>query len=552
MLHDSQTDMVFISRALDINHHRFYESLTDAFYEANVRYDVMPTQEFLCSVGIFESSVGILERRQNLKKIIWLRDYMPVTVDKHGGIEQFLCDSSPNMLLVCNQFGITPFQNDIKLDGSNILVDKKGCVYMTDIVFEKNPDIPRDKLICDLKQSLNARTIKFIPRDESDKYGHVDRMMAIADDGTLITDLSWEYLNFLRVGNNIFVAQLGKPTDEPAIRRIQEAYPNCTIYPIKHAQSLTRLGGSLHRATWNTLQDGYRNSRVFKPSKRHPFNPFSADAFTEKRIRELVEYYNGNHFAINEWKAFFRAFKSFWFYEVEHNDVDHDPDMLFGKMMEGMRRFLKSPYFNDIAKLQNICYNLSRYIINIPKLIIPWDTLFHEYEPQRPLQTFFIRFRDCEAKITSCILSKHLFIDDEAELKSMVEKEAKDAEERNDGTVYILNYPCQWDYGKSRISHYRYELRACVDEKYHLKLVIYYDTTMGHFTLSQYAQWRCRIMSFFDYCTPKPDIKTLVKYKAARVWRFLGKSFTQERLEELCSDYGITPEQALGWKDYWL
>ena len=115
MLHDSQTDMVFISRALDINHHRLYESLTDAFYEANVRYDVMPTQEFLCSVGIFESSVGILERRQNLKKIIWLRDYMPVTVDKHGGVEQFLCDSSPNMLLVCNQFGITPFQNDIKL-----------------------------------------------------------------------------------------------------------------------------------------------------------------------------------------------------------------------------------------------------------------------------------------------------------------------------------------------------------------------------------------------------------------------------------------------------
>lgn len=553
MLHDSQTDMVFISRALDINHHRLYESLTDAFYEANVRYDVMPTQEFLCSVGIFESTVGILERRQNLKKIIWLRDYMPVTVDKHGGIEQFLCDSSPNMLLVCNQFGITPFQNDIKLDGSNILADKKGCVYMTDIVFEKNPDIPRDKLICNLKQSLNARTIIFIPRDESDKYGHVDRMMTIADDGTLITDLSWEYLNFLRVGNNIFVAQLGKPTDEPAIRRIQEAYPNCTIYPIKHAQSLTRLGGSLHRATWNTLQDGYRNSRVFKPSKRHPFNPFSADAFTEKRLRELVEYYIGNPLSNNEWNAFNRAFKRFWYSMVDIHGVDDHHNNLFKELVESMQCLLKgTPYFNGIAELQNICYHLSRYIINIPKLIIPWDTMFHEYEPQRPLQTFFIKFRDCEAKITSCILSKHLFIDDEAELKNMVEKEAKDAEKRNDGTVYILNYPCQWDYGKSRISHYRYELRACVDEKYHLKLVIYYDTTMGHLTLSQYAQRQCSIISFFDYCTPKPEIKTIVKYKAGCVWKLLGSCYTRVQLERYCTLYGITTDQALQWKNKWI
>ena len=78
-------------------------------------------------------------------------------------------------------------------------------------------------------------------------------MMVIADDGTVITDLSWEYLNFLRVGNNIFMAQLGEPSDKPALQRIREAYLSCTVYPIKYVKSLTRLGGGLHCATWNTV-----------------------------------------------------------------------------------------------------------------------------------------------------------------------------------------------------------------------------------------------------------------------------------------------------------
>ena len=38
--------------------------------------------------------------------------------------------------------------------------------------------------------------------DKSDIYGHVDGMMAIADDGSLITDLSWKYLIYLVDGCN--------------------------------------------------------------------------------------------------------------------------------------------------------------------------------------------------------------------------------------------------------------------------------------------------------------------------------------------------------------
>ena len=41
-------------------------------------------------------------------------------------------------------------------------------------------------------------------------------------------------------------------------------------------------------------------------------------------------------------------------------------------------------------------------------------------------------------------------------------------------------------------------------------------------------------------------------HKAACVWTLLGKNYSKEQLEQYCFLYGITTEQALNWKDYWL
>lgn len=48
------------------------------------------------------------------------------------------------------------------------------------------------------------------------------------------------------------------------------------------------------------------------------------------------------------------------------------------------------------------------------------------------------------------------------------------------------------------------------------------------------------------------DAATEIKHKAACVWKLLGAFYTQAELEKYCSLYGITPEQALQWKNYWL
>ena len=46
------------------------------------------------------------------------------------------------------------------------------------------------------------------------------------------------------------------------------------------------------------------------------------------------------------------------------------------------------------------------------------------------------------------------------------------------------------------------------------------------------------------------DKVTAIKHKAICVWQLLGSHYTQEELEKYCALYGITPEQALEWKNY--
>ena len=48
------------------------------------------------------------------------------------------------------------------------------------------------------------------------------------------------------------------------------------------------------------------------------------------------------------------------------------------------------------------------------------------------------------------------------------------------------------------------------------------------------------------------DAETEKKHKAACVWKLLGLQYTQPQLARYCALYGITLEQALQWKNYWI
>ena len=488
MLHDSQTDLVFIPMAIRYHFPRFYKSLIAAFRAAHVKCWELPyTGE---------------------KTHLWARDYMPITIDGKGDIAQFRYDPDylrapryyrykPDMVPIWDDMEMTPFRyEDIILDGGNVLTDKRGNVYMTDKIFLENPNYPRDLLIKNLKKALNARSIKIVHWDKSDIYGHVDGMMAIADDGSLITDLSWEYLNFLRVGNKIFMAQLGKPSDAPAVKRIQEAFPDCEVYPIKYAQSLTRLGGGIHCATWNTLEHGHQNAKYFKPSKRHPFNPFDDDAFTEERLRAVLEYDLKRQLSDDEWEAFNKPFFMYW-NDLYLLDKVFSPNDMFDAIKKDLET-KNSPYFRSDKELTDVVDNLITYMMHVPKLILPDNT---EYNPKAvyiPSKVMYVHFKDTVARLTSFNIEyEHQTKDiyDEIGYTEQVEKEVAEAAQRKDGTVYVLKYRhCD----KRRICPYRYTLVASVGWKKHVRVIFYDDAPVVDLPIVDYFKDVIAGINFFD------------------------------------------------------
>ena len=48
------------------------------------------------------------------------------------------------------------------------------------------------------------------------------------------------------------------------------------------------------------------------------------------------------------------------------------------------------------------------------------------------------------------------------------------------------------------------------------------------------------------------DAETETKHKAGCVWKLIGSHYSQEELETYSALYGITTDQALQWKSYWL
>ena len=48
------------------------------------------------------------------------------------------------------------------------------------------------------------------------------------------------------------------------------------------------------------------------------------------------------------------------------------------------------------------------------------------------------------------------------------------------------------------------------------------------------------------------DAETEIKHKAGCVWKLLGSHYTQAQLARYCALYGVTTEQALQWKRYWM
>ena len=223
---------------------------------------------------------------------VWVRDYMPVQVSRDRFIQfryepDYLKDApeyKPDVHCILDQLGINVCCSPINLDGGNIIScgDK---VIMTDKIFQENPQYTHNRLIEELTELLEAELV-LIPWDIYEEYGHADGMVRYMGDGRVLlnnysdfdrplrkrlldalrphfdveelhygchTANSWAYLNFLHVGQSIFVPQLNEKLDTVAFVQIEAAFPTCKCHMVHGCEKIVKDGGALNCSTWNVL-----------------------------------------------------------------------------------------------------------------------------------------------------------------------------------------------------------------------------------------------------------------------------------------------------------
>lgn len=259
-------------------------------------------------------------------KDIWARDYMPIQLDsdRYAGYEfvpnylyndkQYI-STITQQARVCNELEIEPQPSGLIIDGGNIVKTSKGAI-MTEKVFFENPQYSRIDLFNRLEKMLETEVI-FIPWDRSEIYGHADGVAReIAPGKLLMTNYhrfsrrfadsflkvlspcfdieildykvenqhphNWCYINFLQVGNKIFIPQLtayceattpldvtksiiidgiartvtGKVIEEDAqaLEQFRSLIPDKEIIPVSCPQ-IVKKGGALNCISWNIKKE---------------------------------------------------------------------------------------------------------------------------------------------------------------------------------------------------------------------------------------------------------------------------------------------------------
>lgn len=254
-------------------------------------------------------------------KDIWVRDFMPIQISENQFVtyqynpdylqeEKYQHLKSDWESVYRSSKDLLPdmqiIKTDLIIDGGNVIKcgDK---IIMTDKLIQENRRInkTRKEIIHELDRVFNGAELIFIPwntADEWDYCGHVDSMVRCVDNDTVLInnfcnhagqtwlreeildilkghqlqveemDLSatgkkyhgvndWAYLNFLRIGNKIFMPQVSGPNqdfqeeDELAEKKLETYYPECKIFPINLLPIIKANGkyggGAFNCISWN-------------------------------------------------------------------------------------------------------------------------------------------------------------------------------------------------------------------------------------------------------------------------------------------------------------
>ncbi|MDX5338748.1 MAG: agmatine deiminase family protein [Cyclobacteriaceae bacterium] len=274
MTPDSQTNFLYLADSLPKKYPEFYARLEKELKKHKVDFGFLPGT-----------------------KDVWAVDYMPIQVGKK--FVQFRYDPSylrfkkyektkSDVDGICLSLGIQTQKSEIILDGGNLLRSAHQA-FVTDWIFEDNPDWERKALMEELKNLLELDRIFLIPAQPGDFTGHADGMVRFVDEKTILANdyskepkkfyeafeialhntgleviklpypiynnpsndyANGDYINYLQMEKVIFAPIFGFKEDEEVIRILEQAFPKDSIIPIE-SNDLARNGGILNCISWN-------------------------------------------------------------------------------------------------------------------------------------------------------------------------------------------------------------------------------------------------------------------------------------------------------------
>lgn len=242
-------------------------------------------------------------------KDVWARDFMPVQTG-HRTFTAFRYHPSylhGHRHRETNGAQVFPPMKEVQLtvaplivDGGNI-VRHNGRVIMTERVFDENKGASRERVSEQLALWLNIprSNLIIIPCEppRHDMCGHADGIVRFLDDKTVLVNdypnhpsmqyfwkrlrpalesagLKYEfvpyrppvkagrktvlheglYINFLRIGNRVFVPLSGRPEDRIALRRFRQLFPSSVAITGVDAREAVAEGGALNCVIWDIVQ----------------------------------------------------------------------------------------------------------------------------------------------------------------------------------------------------------------------------------------------------------------------------------------------------------
>lgn len=278
MINEHNTNFLYFADTLPKKNPQFYKRFTKLLKLHNVPHGLIPNT-----------------------KDIWCRDYMPI----QNALSELICfEYSPDYLMdlphlrtdnqeVCNAMGLNYFVNYVTLDGGNV-IHYNNTVIMCDKVLEENGwKYDKKEVYNRLRYSFRANRIIYIPTAPDDLFGHADGVVRFVnnrlvlinkyrkEDGaykkSLIAaltksklsyievpynpyynkssiDATGIYLNYIHVGNVIFLPVYGLKEDDKALKLFQKVFPKYKIVPVR-SNSIAKQGGVLNCISWNVAKE---------------------------------------------------------------------------------------------------------------------------------------------------------------------------------------------------------------------------------------------------------------------------------------------------------